>query len=209
MKVNNLLFDNFVGTSGTLERRTINQNNSVHAQNLGGRLGKYFGKIKTTITAFANFRTNSQIQMINDTLVNTLLKSITPSVKITSNLTNWFSLDGYFQYSRLQNSIAGDSQKPINMHSYEVKLNFFPTPKSYFGFKNELYLNRFNNQTNLFMDLIFRQTFTKPKFDLEFFWTNILNTKSLISVVNGDFSYVETSYQLRPMQGIIKGRFSF
>ncbi|MDZ7936075.1 MAG: hypothetical protein U5M51_14130 [Emticicia sp.] len=116
-------------------------------------------------------------------------------------------LEYVYKLSSFKNIVADIPKQKIIQQNHDLKLNFNPAEKWYLSVNTEFYINNFNNTQNLFSDLIFRRTIGKKKIDLEATWLNIFNTKSLLSLSNGAFNYVETAYILRPSQIITKVRF--
>ena len=49
----------------------------------------------------------------------------------------------------------------------------------------------------------------KPAFDLRASWNNVLNTNEFVRVSNSEFSYIQSTYRLRPSQLLVSLKFSF
>ncbi len=208
VRENNLLFINNIGLNGSVERNAIEQKNNNYAQSLNTSISKNFSEIRTTVSIGTNIFKQENQQIINNNLATVIVKGISPNLRLSSSPLKWFGLEYAYKFSSLKNIVADIPKQKIIQQNHDLKLNFNPAEKWYLGVNTELYINNFNDTQNLFSDLIFRRTIGKKKIDLEATWLNIFNTKSLISVSNGAFNYVETAYALRPSQIVTKIRFS-
>ena len=204
---NNLLFSNKINPNGSIERNAIEQKNNSYSQSVSGNMSKYFSEIKTTVSMGSNLFTQTNQQIINLNLATVVAKGISPNLRVSASLLSWFGLEYAYRLSSVKNVISDISKPTIIQQNHDLKLNFNPASKWYLGVTTELYINNYNATQNLFSDLLFRKTIGKKKIDLEAIWTNIFNSTSLLSVSNGAFNYVETSYDLRPSQFIFKVRF--
>ena len=207
VRENNLLFINNIGKNGSVERNAIEQENTNYAQSLNASINKSFSEINTTISIGTNIFKQKNPQIINNNFASVIAKGISPNLRVSSSLSKWFGLEYAYKISSFKNIVADIPKQKIIQQNHDLKLNFNPAEKWYLGLNTEFYVNNFNDTQNLFSDLIFRRTIGKKKIDLEANWLNIFNTSSLISISNGAFNYVETSYNLRPSQLILKLRF--
>jgi len=208
VRENNLLFINNIGLNGSIERNAIEQKNNNYAQSLNTSISKYFREVKTTVSIGTNIFKQENQQIINNNLATVIAKGISPNLRVSSSPLKWFGLEYAYKLSSFKNIVADIPKQKIIQQNHDIKLNFNPAEKWYLGINTEYYINNFNDTQNLFSDLVFRRTNGKKKIDLEATWLNIFNTNSLISISNGAFNYVETSYNLRPSQLVLKLRFS-
>lgn len=204
---NNLLFTNIINPNGSIERNAIEQANNAYNQSLNGSVSKYFSKVKTTLSVGTNVFKQQNQQFINDGLTEVIAKGISPNLRVSSSISKWFGLEYAYKLSSIKNIISEIPKPTIVQQIHDLKLNFNPADKWYFGIITELYINNFNATRNLFSDVVFRKTVGKKKIDLEAIGSNIFNSESLLSVSNGAFNYVETSYDLRSTQVLMKVRF--
>jgi hypothetical protein len=81
----------------------------------------------------------------------------------------------------------------------------------YFSVNSEYYSNNISeeNRNNYFMNFNYQYSFEDTGIDLEASWNNVLNTDAFVRVSNTDFSYVESTYHLRPSQILVSLKFSF
>ena len=208
VRENNLLFINNIGQNGSVERNAIEQKNNNYAQSLNTSISKYFREVKTTVSIGTNIFKQENQQIINSNFATVIAKGISPNLRVSSSPLKWFGLEYAYKLSSFKNIVADIPKQKIIQQNHDIKLNFNPAEKWYLGINTEYYINNFNDTQNLFSDLVFRQTIGKKKIDLEANWSNIFNTNSLISISNGAFNYLETSYNLRPSQLVLKLRFS-
>lgn len=204
---NNLIFTNTINPNGSIERNAIKQNNSAYNQSLNGNASKYFSKIKTSFSIGTNVFMQQNQQFINNNLIMIIAKGVSPNLRISSSLSKWFGLEYAYKLISIKNIISDISKLTFVQQNHDLKLNFNPAEKWYLGITTELYVNKFNTTQNVFSDIVFRKTIGKKKIDLEAIWVNVFNSESLLSVSNGAFNYVETSYDLRPTQVVVKIRF--
>lgn len=207
VRENNLLFINNIGLNGSVERNAIEQKNNNYAQSLNASMSKNFREIRTTVSIGTNILKQENQQIINNNLATVIAKGISPNLRVSSSPLKCFGLEYAYKLSSFKNIVADIPKQSIIQQNHDLKLNFNPADKWYLGVNTELYINNFNATQNLFSDLIFRRTIGKKKIDLEATWLNIFNTKSLLSLSNGAFNYVETAYILRPSQIVTKVRF--
>jgi hypothetical protein len=208
---NNLLISNQIDENGAIELVAFEQSNKSFNQTVSSRLGKYFSKLKSNVSIGVNVSQTERQQLINDVLASVQYQSVRPDAKLTIDALEWFGVEYKYQLSYLKNSVENQIPQLATQQTHQAELSFYPTEKTFLGFRNEYYVNRFINQNsqNLFTDLTFRYTFTKQKIDLEANWNNVFNIKTLTTVSASSFAYSESTYQLRPSQVLVKVRFSF
>jgi len=81
----------------------------------------------------------------------------------------------------------------------------------YFSVNSEYYYNNISedNQNNYFLNFNYQYTFEDLGIDLNASWNNALNTNEFVRVSNTDFSYVQSTYRLRPSQFLLSLKFLF
>lgn len=207
--ISNLIYTNIINTNGSIERNALEKNNEGFSQNWNGRIGKYFRIIKTTFTVRNSVFSQKGVQVINEneTLVKT--QGMKPSIDVTSTLSPWFSFYYNYSFSSFRNKVGREIRPNVVQESQFLNLNCFTKNNFNFSVNNEIYINNFNNQKNIFTDFSLRKTIGKRKIDLEANYTNIFNSNTLLTVSSGTFSYIETAYLLRPRQAVFKIRFSY
>jgi hypothetical protein len=206
---NNIIFSNSINSNGSIEINALESNNTSNTQSINGRIGKYFREIKTTASLKNSITKQSSFQIINEKLSEVETFSIRPNFEINSNFSKWGGLVYSYNFSSFNNKIEKEVKPNVNQQSHFLKLNLSSKNNLLLSLNNEYYINNFNQQKNIFSDLLLRKTIGKRKIDLELNWINIFNRKEIITINSGAFSYFETSYSLRPSQGIFKVRFSY
>ncbi|MDP1813088.1 MAG: carboxypeptidase-like regulatory domain-containing protein [Leadbetterella sp.] len=206
---NNIIFSNSINSNGSIEINALESNNISNTQSINGRIGKYIREIKTTASLKNSIIKQTGFQIINEKLSEVETFSIRPNFEINSNFSKWGGLVYSYNFSSFNNKIEKEAKPNANQQSHFLKLNLSSENNLFLSLNNEYYINNFNQQKNIFSDLILRKSIGKRKIDLELNWINIFNRKEIITINPGTFSYVETSYILRPSQGIFKVRFSY
>jgi hypothetical protein len=207
----NLIYNSIVASNGSLQLLALQQRNSAHIQNLNLHLGKYFHEIKTSTNLGINYSDMEGQQLINGILEGVSNQSIMPFFKLNTNLDERMDFEYAYKISGFQ-TIVSENKKPFNtQQQHQLNLNFYPVKNGYIGIQNEYYSNNFStsNRQNFFTDVLLRHTIAKRKIDLEAHWTNIWNTSLLTTASVSSFSYITSTYQLRPSQMMLKVRFSF
>lgn len=201
----NILVVNTINQNGSMEQNAILQPNRAYSQSLNAGFGKYFREIKTSVAPAISVSSQKNLQIINDKYVQVTNNIFNPTFRISSSFLGWFNSEYYFKLTSIKSKIATEQKQNIIQQTHEVRWNF-NVKDLYMGISNEFYINSYNNTQNLFADIILRKTIGARKIDIEAIWTNIFNTKSLINLTNGTFNYIETNYNLRPSQLLVRAR---
>jgi len=130
--------------------------------------------------------------------------------KIETDITDWYNIEYQTNWIFSKNKIQNQSNKTITQQSHLLNFNFYPKKNQYISLRTEyIKTNLFSENTeNVFTDIIYRYTWKKKNIDFELQGNNIFNTENYRTVDVDAFSYVETNFQLRPRQLLVKIRFS-
>lgn len=207
----NLLVGNIINSDGTSSFGFFEQDNTSKVHNINLRGSKYFSKLKTTLTLIANASLDNKEQLLNGTLTNVGIKNIQLKGKVDTEITEWLSIGYKSNFSVSNTQFENQSFDNIVTQEQLLNFNFYPTSNQYIGFDAEYYRNNFSteNREIYFLDLNFRYTFEKSRIDLELNWNNILDTKEFTTVFNDVFSYIQSTYELRPSQILLSMKFHF
>jgi len=207
---NNLLYQSQILENGATELEAIEQVNNRINHNITTRLSKNFSTINTNTTINANVGLQDFQQIINNRITNIQNQKWGIGGKIETDFTDWFSIEYQARWTFSKIKIQRQSNNTIMQQNHVLNLNFFTTENHFFVIKTEYIKNNlFSEKTkNLFTDLLYRYTWKKKNIDFELQYNNIFNTKNYRSVNVDAFSYIETSFQLRPSQVLLKIRFS-
>ena len=131
-------------------------------------------------------------------------------LKINSEVTDRFEVELKSNVVFSKNKIQETENKLITNQLHSFNLNFYPNKNHYLALKSEFLTNNSfsTNVKSEFLDFLYRYTWKKKNIDFEFQLNNILNTENYTTVAVSDFSYTETSFQLKPRQVFFKVRFS-
>jgi hypothetical protein len=149
-------------------------------------------------------------QILNNQITDISNQNLTISGKIDTDITDWFNteLESVFQFSN--NEIQNRENQTITQQSHKFNLNIYPKDNQYVALKNEYIRNDLfsENTSNIFTDFLYRLTWQKKDIDFEIQLSNIFNAKNYRTINIDEFSYIESSFRLRPRQVLFKIRFS-
>lgn len=206
----NIIYNSQITSSGNTELVAISMKNYKKTYSLLGRISKYISSVRTSVSFNVGFFNNNFQQIINGSLATIETQNNDLNLKINTDVTDWFDIDykGFFNIS--ENKTQGVENKPIKSQSHLIDLNFFPKRNQFIGLKSQFYNNDlFAKQGSyFFMDLVLRHTFKDKRIDFEIIYNNIFNTQNYRTIGVDNFSYIETNFQLRPSQFVIKARMS-
>ena len=195
--------------NGATELQAIEKNNIRNNRTISAKVNKYFSTIKSNITFNANFVIQDFQQIVNNNLTKIINQNNTFGNKIETDITDWFDIEYQSNWTFSKNMSQTQTNQTITQQNHILNLNFNTSNNQYFAIKSE-YINNmlFSEKTkNLFTDLIYRYTIKKKKIDFEFQISNLFNTTNFRTININDFSYVETNFDLRPRQALVKIRF--
>ncbi len=207
---NNLLFANDILANGANEIQAIEKENDRQSQNISTRLSKYINKWNTNISVNGSFEMGDFQQILNEEITDIRNRNWGIGGKVEIDITDWWSMEYKADFHFSNNQIQNQDNRTVEQQSHILNLNFYPKDNQFLALKSNYIRNNLfsKNSENLFADLVYRYTFKKQKIDLELSWNNIFNTE-IYQTINVDaFRYVETRFNLRPSQVMVKVRFS-
>ncbi|SFW77453.1 Carboxypeptidase regulatory-like domain-containing protein [Sinomicrobium oceani] len=208
---NNFLFDYTYEEGGTTIVETLIKDNYTTIHDMNFRGSKYFSEIKTTISAEASTSFQKRNQVLNGVLSEVRNQFIRIGMKTNTEITDWLTTEYKNSLSFIYTNWEGQAFDQIKNQEHHIDLNIFPAKNQYLGINSEFYHNNISpkNRSNYFLHLLYRYTIVNKKIDIEANWYNVLNTKEFTNVFNSGTSYVQSTYNLRPSQFILKVSFSF
>ncbi len=207
---NNLLYQTQILPNGATELQAVELDNIRNNHNISTRGSKYFSEIKSNITLNATFSIQDFQQLLNNNLTDIKNQNLTIGNKLDTDISDLINIEYQANWTFSNNSVNNQKKPIVRQQSHIFNLNIYPANNQYFAIKSE-YINNnsFTERTgNIFTDLIYRYTITKNKIDLEFQLSNLFNTTNYRTININDFSYVETNFNLRPRQVLMKVRFT-
>ncbi|MFD2907649.1 hypothetical protein ACFSX9_02770 [Flavobacterium ardleyense] len=196
--------------NGSIELEAIEQSNIKKSSIISGNVNKYISTIKTNFKLSSSWSSFSFNQFLNNQLAEINSQNSTISIKSNTDILKWFDLEYQAKWNISKSKVDNQSKKAITNQSHLACLNLYPLKNHYIGLKTEYFKNNLFATTdeNLFADLIYRYTWKSKKIDFEVQYNNIFNTNEFQTVNVDSFSYVETSFALRPSQVLFKVRFT-
>ncbi|RDB05877.1 hypothetical protein [Runella aurantiaca] len=208
---NNLLYRTQLNANGAAESYALESSNRAINDVFMAQVSKYFTELSTQFTLEGQFVQTERPQIINGVAATVRNQNTTYGFRLDGKVAKW--ADWEYRYKKMDflNQVNKRTYPPTSQQQHQFNLSLYPARNLHVGFKNEYYVNRLVAKSNhtLFSDLIIRFTWQKRKIDFETAWNNIWNTSQLSLVSTSAFSYLESSYQLRPMQMLQRVRFSF
>lgn len=203
---NNLLYHTKLLKNGAREQQAFLQNNNTTGDNINTQVGKYFGKLNTNTTFTANFSRQKSQQILNNTLVDIQYQNWHIAGKIDTDFTDWCNAEYQANALFSRNKIQHQPNKTLIQQSHLINLNFYPKKQQYLALKIEYIQNNLfsENTKNVFTDIIYQYSWKKKNIDFTLSWQNIFNTKEYKTTNINEFSYIETNFQIRPTQILLK-----
>ncbi|MFT4031721.1 MAG: hypothetical protein QM669_04825 [Siphonobacter sp.] len=207
----NLMYGSILSANGVTENYARSIPNSGIIQMLMGKITKYVHSLRSQLSVSYQ-KTNAHLSQLLNYL--TLpFETVNRSWDVNLDIKPSKIVNLYYTLKASKTRVEMNEQQPISASQYrhQLELSVYPSKKMYIGFINDYYLNNSQNNSgpNLFSDIVFRYTFSKKKIDIETKWTNIWNTKQMTVFSASSYSYISSTYQLRPMQLMQTVRFSF
>lgn len=207
---NNILYNNQILDNGASELQAIEKDNNRNNHNIITRANKYFNVIETNLTLSANYSLQNFQQILNSEITDIANQNWRLNAKIDTDITDWLNteLESIWQFSN--NEIQDHNNETITQQFHKFNVNVYPKEQHYFTIKTEYIKNNLFSETaeNLFADIVYRYTWKKKNIDFELQWNNIFDTNTYRTVNINNFSYIETNFNLRPSQVLLKMRFS-
>lgn len=206
---NNLLYSNQIFENGAIELQALEQDNDRVNRTISARFGKYLSDINSNLSFNTSFNVQDFQQILNTEITDINNQNLTLGGKIESDITNWLNFEYQPNWLFSKNRLDNTSNNTITQQSHTLNINFYPKENQYFALKTEYIKNDlFSESTqNFFADIIYRYTFGNRNIDFEIQLNNIFNIDNFRTVNIGDFSYIETTFNLRPRQFLFKVRF--
>jgi hypothetical protein len=145
--------------------------------------------------------------LVNKELFDSKTSQYNIAPEIYFQATSWMNLNYKFLYSVVNSKIEDELRSQIKLNKHYFSLNLFPADNQIFNLNFEYYV--YNQTRYNFIDLMYRYSIRNTKFDLEFRWKNILNSKTFIEQQYSQYMVAEYEQVLRPSQVLVGVKFSF
>lgn len=203
---NNLQYDTQILANGSTEIKAIEQKNTVFGQNISSRINKQFNELKTNVTFNFGYSLAEAQQILNANTTSIKNKSWNLGNKIDIDIVKGINIEYESRMNFSKNKIQETYNPLIIQQNHLLNLNCNRFENQIFIVKSEYIKNNLfsEDSKNVFLDFIYRYTIKKKKIDFEFQVNNIFNNTTFKTVSISDFSYIETNFNLRPRQAVIK-----
>ena len=207
----NLLYSNQIGQNAATIFEAVEQENYADSHRLNIKGSKYFSKLNTTFSLGSSYSIFNREQLLNGNLADVKNQNLGFMLDLESEITDWLSASYVGNFSFLQTRFEARNFDEIRTQQHELDLFFYLADNQYFSVDSEYYFNNISeeNRNNYFMNVNYQYTFKDTGIDLEASWNNVLNTDEFVRVSNTDFSYVQSTYRLRPAQILVSLKFNF
>ena len=207
---NNLLYQTKILPNGATELLAIKQDNNRNNHNISTRFSKYLNEIKSNLTLNASFGIQDYQQFLDNNLTNIKNQNLIFGNKLETAIFKWCNIEYQINWTFSKNKIQNKENPTITQQNHIFNINILPKKNQYFAVKSEYMRNDLSSDRtqNVFTDLIYRYTITKNRIDLQFQLFNLFNTTNFRTINISEFSYVETSFKLRPRQILFSVRFT-
>lgn len=207
----NLQYSTEIDENGNSVIQTIEHNNIALSENSSIGVSKYLKPLSSTLKLNFNQSKLSNEQKIND--VNSQVKNQTMNYRVALE-TNFFTwLDIQFSANMSVFNTEVDSQKLQKGKNIKQELTtYFSLSKNQdITFKTEYFRNSISNleDVNYYFDLGYKYNFHHSGIEIGVNWYNISNSENFITIYSDNFSYVASSFKLRPSQIMMNIRFGF
>lgn len=203
----NFIYSNQISPDGSayVQALEIPQTNYIHSLQLYS--SKYFALLKATVNLRVGLSRHLGKSLVNDELFDTKTNIMQIRPEVNFKITQWLNLIYDLDATTYATFIDTEQKSSISMLKHKLNLFTFPRKNQLVRITSEYY--HLDDVHNVFVDVLYRYTFTKRKIDLEFKWNNLLNNDTYTSYQAWDFTVWESNYRLRPSQAIVSVKFSF
>jgi len=206
----NVLYSNEILDNGAIEFNNLEIDNTTLSNSISTRINHYFDALNTNIVLTGNYGVRSNDQIINDEVVEISNQNWGFGVKTQVEFTDWLNVEYRGNWRFIRNEIAEVPNDNIvqQNHFFDATINL--STRSSIIMQSEYIRNNLLSDTssNFFGDMTFRYSLKKKNIDFELKANNIFNTTNYRNVFVNDFTYLESSFRLRPRQLLFNVRFS-
>lgn len=203
---NNTISQSFLDNGQSILEQILTKNKSLN-KNVSIEISKYFTKSKSKVALDCGINSNSNNMILNSNMVKIHTIGNRFGFTTNNNYFNWLTFEYNVSYAinKIENS------NMVNTLKSNMKILFYPFSNQTFGFYYDQYDYQMNNQNykNQFLDLSYQYTNIKRKIDIEFKWTNILNTKMYEELVLNNWGFTSNNSIIRPSQCVVGVKFGF
>lgn len=207
---NNLQYRTGIDSAGAAELTYILNDNIQLSKNVHLGVGKYFGAIKTSLKLNGDAGFSRSEQIVTDRTATVRNRNYRVGLSASTLFSTYLGVDLSGNASFFRNAVAAQRSAATALTQLQLGIDIYPATAHALRLDAEQYATRGSARQNQFyLNLRYRYTFGKRKIDLEIRGTNLTNARSYLSIVNSAFTIAESSFRLRPRQGMIAVRIPF
>lgn len=203
----NLTYSTQLKDNGSLVVTAQQLPNSSFTHNLQFRSSKYIHSLKSSLSLNTSFMHNKGKTLVNNESFDAVTMQYSLSPEIYYQTTTWLNFNYKIHHNVMSSIINGDLRNQIRMNRHYFSINLFPKDSHMLNLNLEYF--EYDNSGYNFVDLMYRFTFPKSRFNLEARWNNILNSDIFIVHYSYQFTVLTNSQLLRPSQILVSLKFSF
>lgn len=192
--------------NGSIIETTQNFGQKSFTQFLNIYLSKFFSKTKTKLGIQASAMQVHRKMFLSGELSNIENRFFTINPEISIRITPLMNLNYSVEHKRILTFVNTKQKKSISLTSHKLDYFVFPVQNQLISATSEYYY--LYGRSHVFFDLMYRYTFEKKKLDLEFKLNNIFNAKTYTSFASNMYSVIESTYELRPIHGMLSIKFN-
>lgn len=203
----NITQSNIINADGSTIRHAVEIPQTTNVHSFHASSSKYISGLKTSLGVKVYFTQRQGKSLMNGELFDTKNVFFNFVPNLNFRVTTWLNMDYSLDASYIRTYIENEQKNQVSMLRHKFDAFAFPVKNQTISLSSEYY--DYDGTKNLFIDLLYRYTFTKKKIDVELRWNNIFNNKTYTSFQARNFMVWESTYVLRPSQLLMLVNFSF
>lgn len=193
---------------GSTVLESIERDNKSNSHNLSGSVSKLISEINTTFTYNTRYSFSESDMFLNDLFYKNKGNTWTNSIKLSSDITHWFTTEYTGSLSkRVNKSVLRDS-RTVKSQNHSLGFYIYPADGHTVSLSGEWMQTKLSTESkeDFFGDFMYRFTFSEKKIDVEFSIINIFNKDMYRDLSMGEYTESESYFKLRPRQFLITMR---
>ncbi|PJB59752.1 MAG: hypothetical protein CO098_01720 [Bacteroidetes bacterium CG_4_9_14_3_um_filter_41_19] len=203
----NLLYSNQLQDDGSFVLTAIEIPNTSFTHSIKLRSSKFIAALKSSISLSALFMTYSGKTLVNEELFDSRTSQYSLVPEIYFQTTSWMNFSYKFAIEVMNSKINEELRNQIKLNKHFFSFNVFPRENQMLNLNLEYYV--YNQTRYNFVDLMYRYSIAKTKFDIELRWNNVFNSKTYVVQQLNQFIVTDYKQMLRPSQLLLGLKFSF
>lgn len=183
----------------------IDKKNTNTSDSFSGSVSKLVEEISTTFNYGINYSIRESDMLLNEEFYKNKTNSLTHSLKLSADVTNWLTLEYNGSLSNQKTSNPIRESRKLNAQNHGLGVFIFPAENHMLSFNSEWMQNKFGDEVreDFFGDFTYRFTFSEKKIDVDFSIVNIFDKDMYRDISIGDYTTSESYFKLRPRQFLV------